>query len=69
MKFDLEFLANLYRMFGRETVKRMLTVPGGPLIKKAEANRDDPAEISAKRDIWVEATMDLVEEYANLDND
>jgi hypothetical protein len=69
MRFDLEFFAGVYRTFGRETTKRMLTIPGGPLVRQAEKNRDEPAEIIAKRDRLAEAALDLLEEYANVDQD
>lgn len=69
MRFDLESLAWAYKMFGRPFVERMLTIPGGPLIAKAKANKDDPAEMIAKRDAARNAFLDLVEEYANLDDD
>lgn len=69
MNFNLDFFAGVYRMFGRETTKRMLTIPGGPLIARAKANQDDPAEIIAKRDAAAEALLVLIEEYANVDGD
>lgn len=69
MNFNLETLGFLYKMFGRQAVARMITIPGATLIAKANANKDEPEEIIAKRDVAVNAILDLVEEYANVDQD
>lgn len=69
MNFNLDFLVGLYRIAGRETVRRALTIPSGPLVARAKANKDDPSEIIAKRDAAANALLDLVEEYANVDED
>lgn len=69
MKFDLAFFAGLYRMFGRDTVVRALTMPSGPLVAQAKRNKDEPAEMIAKRDAAANALADLIEEFANLDDD
>lgn len=67
--FNIEFLVGMYRMFGRASFIRMLSIPGGPLLAQQKKNKDDPAEIIAKRDALAVALADLVEEYANLDDD
>lgn len=69
MNINLDTLSIVYAVAGREAVRRMLTLPSGPLVKKAQRNRDEPTEIIAKRDAAVDAILALVEEYANLDND
>lgn len=69
MNLNLDTLSIIYALAGREAVRRALTLPQGPLIKQATKNRDEPAEIIAKRDAAVDAILALVEEYANLDND
>lgn len=66
---DPETLAFGYKVFGRDAVRRAITPPRGPLIARAKANNDDPGEILRKRDVAVEAILDFVEEYANLDTD
>jgi|GEM_PF-6201384 len=66
---DIETLGFAYRVFGRDAVKRAITPPRGPLINRAKAHGDDPGEILRKRDNAVEAVLELVEEFANLDND
>lgn len=67
--FNLEFFAGVYRTFGRETTLRMLTIPGGPLLKQQAKNKDEPREIIEKRDRAAVALLDLIEEYVNVDND
>jgi hypothetical protein len=69
MNFNIEYFVGLYRIFGRDTVKRALTIPGGPLIKQAQRNKDEPSEIIAKRDAVANALIELIEEYANVDED
>lgn len=69
MNFNFDFFVGMYRAFGRDTVRRMLLLPSGPLVAQAKKNKDDPAEMIAKRDAVADAMLDLIEEYANADND
>jgi hypothetical protein len=69
MNLDLNSLSIIYAVAGREAVRRMLTLPSGPLVKQAQRNRDEPQEILDKRDAATDAIIALIEEYANLDND
>lgn len=69
MKFDLEFVARMVAMFGEETAKRAMTLPGALCRKQALKNQDQPEEMIAKRDAMVEAIVEFAKEYVNLDND
>lgn len=66
---DFEMLGKMLLMLGEDTVRRMLTIPGAVCTKQALKNKDNPEEMIAKRDAWVEATLEFAKEFANLDND
>ena len=66
---DPETLGVLYRLVGRDVLKRMITIPTTKLAKLAAKNKDEIGELVSKRDRMVEATLDFAEECANLDDD
>lgn len=69
MNFNLDFFVGMYRAFGRNTVRGMLLLPSGPLLAQQKKNKDEPQEIIDKRNAVADAMLDLIEEYANFDND
>jgi hypothetical protein len=69
MNINMTQLAVLYTLLGKEAFRRMVTTPGAVLEKQAKRNRDEPQEMIDKRDAFVDALVDYVEEFANLDQD
>ena len=69
LRIDAETLGLAYRLFGREPLKRVITVPTSTLTKIAARNKDEIGELIGKRDRAVEAVLDFAEEVANLDDD
>jgi len=60
---------SLYKSSGREGVKRAITIPEKELKRVQSRNQDSLDEAIQKRDAFVEAAADFVEELANLDDD
>ncbi|MDI9639714.1 hypothetical protein QPK87_04770 [Kamptonema cortianum] len=57
---------------GRQFVKGALIFPGiriADLERQAARNGDDPAELIGKREVMLDAMLDFIEEFVNLDND
>lgn len=71
MKIDhiIDTLVLFYKIGGRDAVKRALTIPGPLCVRRAAQNKDEPEEMIAKRDAFVNATVEFVEEWANADGD
>jgi len=62
-------VAQMLAVFGEDTVRRMLTIPGAVCTRQALKNHDNPEQMIAKRDAFIDALLDFSKEWANLDND
>lgn len=62
----------MQRDTARSAVRSMLIFPGireSDLKAKATQNKEAPAQLLEKRNRMLDATLDFIEEYLNLDQD